>query len=298
MFGPHINRKYSSKKGATMTDQVRAAVGIATNEGFDVKAASVFVSNPRGWKMTMTNDEAAELKEYLEETKMCVIAHGSYLDVALFSKDKRVPAGRFIREEVKMCAAAGIRGLVVHLPNKGVDDVVASIPSVFTLDKTVLVYLETPAVSPSKSHYETPEKLATLFAAIRKKVDPKLMKIGLCIDTAHIWTCGVDISSYEKAEAWLDELRKYEDVIPPSHIMFHLNDSVYECGDGKDEHATLLRGKIWGAYEENPEESGLAAFLRYAMGNNTPCILERKPESEIPTDYRTILSMTTAPSSG
>ena len=60
-------------------------------------------------------------------------------------------------------------------------------------------------MKPERSHYETPQKLAAFFRKVRE-VDPELQEFGLCIDTAHLWSCGVDIASREDARAWLDEL--------------------------------------------------------------------------------------------
>src|SRR5216110_569583 len=60
----------------------------------------------------------------------------------------------------------------------------------------------------------SPRKLRDLFQSIRAKVDPQLLRTGLCIDTAHLWSCGVDLSSHEDAEKWLLDLEGYSDVIP------------------------------------------------------------------------------------
>jgi endonuclease IV len=139
----------------------------------------------------------------------------------------------------------------------------------------VRLYLEVPAVLPANSLYETPAKLAVLFRAIRREVDPFLLYFGLCIDTAHIWASGADIASFEAASAWLDELEKYHDVIPPHAIIFHLNDNCHNCGTGRDAHAPLFKGTIWGDYADRQEKSGLAAFLNYARTHHVPTILER-----------------------
>ena len=274
-----------------MAKQIAAADWEAEQEGFDMEAASVFVANPRALTMVFTDKEADELKQYLSESKIKVIAHSSYVAMPWGGNPH---AALFIRTELNMCRRAGISGLVVHLPNKSSEVVVKFLPMLFSHTQDVRIYLETPAVSPSKSFYETPEKLNGLFQAIRSKVDPNLSRTGLCVDTAHLWSCGVDISSRKAAEEWLHGLEKCADVIPPGAIMFHLNDSMYDRGDGRDEHATLLRGKIWEDYKDNPQDSGLAAFVEYAVANGTPAILERKPASALITDYRTLFSLSPA----
>jgi endonuclease IV len=274
-----------------MTAQIVAARNEADGEGFDMKAVALFVAGPRNRSMVLQDKEADQLAAYLKETGIKAIAHGTYQDVP-WSGDPNAAA--FVRKEVDMCHRAGISGLVVHLPNQPPEIVVKFLPRLYTTARDVRIYLETPAVSPSKSHYESPAKLQKLFQAIRTKVDPSLTRTGLCIDTAHLWSCGVDISSRENAEKWLQGLEKAADIIPPDRIMFHLNDSIYGCGAGRDEHATLLRGKMWGDYKESPEESGLAAFVDYAIKHSTPTILERKPASALLVDYRTLFTMSPA----
>ena len=126
--------------------------------------------------------------------------------------------------------------------------------------------------------------MAAFFRKVRE-VDPELSEFGLCVDTAHLWSCGVDIASREAAQTWLEELEAVSDVIPPGAVMFHLNDSLDDRGSGVDHHAPLLQGKIWGEYAEEPKESGLAAFVEYAVRHDTVAILERKPPSKLLDDY-------------
>jgi len=142
----------------------------------------------------------------------------------------------------------------------------------------VRMYLEVPHVLPAHSHYESPAKLIEFFRSVRARVDPDLAFFGLCIDTAHLWASGADISSYKKASAWLDQLEEGHSVIPPHAILLHLNDNKNGLGGGLDAHEVLLRGKIWGGYAHTPEQSGLAAFVDYAVRHGVPTILERKAD--------------------
>lgn len=291
LFGAHVSRVHAKGSRATIVDHIAVARKEAEGEGIAMNAVSMFIAGPRTRAMVLDDTEAAALAKYLQETKMCAIAHGTYPDVP-WNGDPN--AASFIRQEVDMCHAAGISGLVVHLPNKEPATVVKFMPRLFTATKDVRIYLETPAVSPAKSYYETPKKLGALFLMLREKVDRLLLRTGLCIDTAHLWSCGVDISSRELAEKWLEGLDAVSETVPASVIMFHLNDSVYACGTGKDEHSTLLRGKMWGEYKDAPAKSGLAAFVEYAIKHNIPTILERKPVSALLTDYRTLFTMAPA----
>jgi endonuclease IV len=97
--------------------------------------------------------------------------------------------------------------------------------------------------------------------------------VGLCVDTAHLYSCGFCLDSKQAAKQWLSGLPDIE--INP--IMFHLNDSASELGSGRDRHAGLCQGNIWGGYENNIVDSGLLEILTWCEDNNAPVILERDP---------------------
>ena len=64
--------------------------------------------------------------------------------------------------------------------------------------------------------------------------------------------------------------------------MLHLNDSLLPRGVGPDAHACLMRGRMWGSLAYR--ESGLKAFVEYAIQRNCPVILERSSLAELETD--------------
>lgn len=283
--GPHVNRIHAKGTRPVMSAHVAAARKDAENEGVDVRAVSFFVSNPRARKIVMQEKEAASMKKYLTETKVTAIVHASYSSVP-WKGDPN--AADFIRQELKMCDKAGAAGLVVHLPVAPPDGVLKYLPRLYTKEsKHVRLYLEPVASSPSKSHYITAENFSNLFKRI-SKIDPKLAFTGLCIDTAHLWSSGVDISSYEDADAWLLDLEAIAHVLPMDKIALHLNDSAYNLGDGRDHHASLMKGHIWEKFADTPNESGLKAFIDFAKKHDIPVILERHNEDELRSDYRVL----------
>jgi len=285
LVGGHINRYHAKGKRPNILAHIKVAQQEAEDEAkFPLGVVSIFVGGPKNREITLNEDERIELREFIEETGLQVIAHSSY---SANSWSKGDPdAAHFIREELEVCQEAGIRGLVVHLPKAPISQTMKYIARLFNPNAPdVRVYLETPAVNPKETYYETPAKLAALFTAIREQFDPDLEYFGLCVDSAHIWTCGVDVSDYASADAWLSELEKFADTIPHEVVMIHLNDSARALGVGPDTHAPLLRGKIWESYRDSPEKSGLAAFTDYAQRHDAPIILERKPKEMLTSDY-------------
>lgn len=285
ILGPHVNRYHALTSGRpSIVKHIEAAKREALNDaGFNIMAAAIFVGGPKNREITLHPNERVELREYIARTKMCIIAHSSY---SAYPWHGDPDAARYILEELKVCQESGITGLVIHLPKLPVSEVMKYIDRLFNHETPdVKIYFETPAVKPTESYYETPLKLATLFSAIRTKLDPNLDKFGLCIDSAHLWTCGIDLQSYDAAAAWLQDLESKSAIIPPKSIMFHLNDSLKLRGVGPDTHANLAVGKIWEKYSDNIEKSGLRAFTDYAQRHESIVILERKPKEALKKDY-------------
>jgi len=282
LVGPHVNRYHAPGARPALADHIEAARKEALAEaGVSIRAAAVFVGGPKNRTITLQPAERASLRDYAARTGIRLIAHSSYA-ASPWQGDK--DAARYICEELDVCHEAGISGLVVHLPKLPVASVMQHIGGIRG-PAGVRVYLETPAVRPKESYYETPEKLAALFAEVRRELDPGLDRFGLCVDTAHLWTCGVDLQAYEAADAWLHRLEAVADVIPPAAVMLHLNDSLRPVGVGPDTHAGLAAGKIWEGYRDSLGASGLAAFADYARRHDTPAILERKPKELLKNDY-------------
>jgi len=307
----------------SILEHILAAQKAAADEGgVDLRAAAIFVAGPRNREITLHEEEAAELQRHIKAHHLFVVAHNTYsaplwahsatpsehaMSGHSATPSEHAPSGHapsqkkdtsFICKQLEVCASAGIQGFVLHLPKAPPPVVLQGITALLAqaraMRATALaqalaprIYLETPAVRPTESYYETPKKLAALFTAIGTAdgPDPGLKHFGLCIDTAHLWTCGVDISSYAVTDQWFRALERYHDVIPPTSIMIHLNDSLRELGTGPDSHAGLTRGKIWEPYRKRIGESGLAAVVDYAKRHKIPMILERNHAEELKYDY-------------
>ena len=290
--GCHVNRCHADPH-ASITAHIRAARAEAEAEcGIHISAVQIFVSNPRQLSLSLEPGAAAELRDYIRESGVAVFAHSSYVAAPFAEPPAGDAAVAFIHRELAICADAGICGLVIHLPKLPLDEMLARITELtHPACAKVMIYLETPAVCPGNAHYETGPKLVQLYRGLRK-IDPDCSMFGICIDTAHLWTSGIDISSLEQAMEWLDGLdgiAEFNSDAP--RIMFHANDSLRKLGQGPDAHAGLTKGRIWSEYADTPSASGLAAFAAYATANNCPFILERKPKEALYSDYRLLLQL-------
>jgi deoxyribonuclease-4 len=89
-------------------------------------------------------------------------------------------------------------------------------------------------------------------------------RLGLCIDTQHLWASGIDYSSVSATEALVAEIDRR---IGLARLRcFHLNDSKTDLGANKDRHANIGEGTIGAA--------GLAPLLGHPRVRDLPLLLE------------------------
>ena len=89
-------------------------------------------------------------------------------------------------------------------------------------------------------------------------------RVGVCLDTCHLFAAGYDISTKESFDAVLKE---FDEIVGLDYLKaMHLNDSKGELGSHKDRHENIGKGKI-----------GMDAF-QFIMNdprfNDIPMILE------------------------
>lgn len=276
--GPHVGRQW--RPGASLEKQIAEVRRMATADyDLDLKGCQVFLAGPYNRKLLLGAEQERSLRDYIQREGLTVVAHGTYMD-APWSGNAH--AAHFIKEELRSCFRAGISGLVIHLGVPNEDVVARVLPALKQeyLDVSDVgsvrsaaprLYLENPHVKPANSNYHTPEQLNSLFRRVGGDGD-----VGICIDTAHLWSCGVDLREYGQAKEWLSRLE-----IPRVALMFHLNDSNKERGSGVDNHAPLMKGNMWGAYMHTPKLSGMWAFVEYAIEYDILTILERTSKADV-----------------
>ena len=188
-------------------------------------------------------------------------AHNSYFGSPWSGSDSSIA---YVKAQLKVCKATGIKGFVIHLPKNTLEVVIDVLPRI--VHSSVEILLEIPSVKPDpKKSWETPERINALCKAIRKN---KIKNTFICLDTSHIFACGRDVSTVKQAKEWLGSL-KYPDMIH----MIHLNDSAVPLGANKDVHAQIGTGHMWKG--KKPKKSGMAPFIEFAKEYEIPLILER-----------------------
>lgn len=116
----------------------------------------------------------------------------------------------------------------------GIDYISEMLNEILTKEQTTTVLLETMAGKGSEVGKNFEE-----IKAIIDKVDLK-EKIGVCLDTCHIWDAGYDIVT--DFDSVLDE---FDNVIGLEKLKaIHLNDSKNDKASHKDRHEKIGEGKI------------------------------------------------------
>ena len=94
---------------------------------------------------------------------------------------------------------------------------------------------------------------------------PKYRKrIGLCIDSCHIFAAGYDLRTSKKVIKFFSYLSKLINL--DKILLFHLNDSKKELGSKKDRHEKLGKGYIG--------LEGITQIIKICYKLNIPIILE------------------------
>ena len=277
MLGFHVNKTISKggrKKTRDMATAMKTDIGVVRNWGFAKPAAQIFVTGPRDFHKSITPEDATAIRRIVEDEAVVVI-HGAYVDNPWSLSPGAV---HNIKQEMIIAHEIGATGVIVHLAAgaSSYDSLgqvlhdIATLPDAVKASATLWLEIHTAKSSPAT--YETVEKITRLFERIGV-LGLNGLRVGLCIDTAHLFACGMALDTYDKAKNWIAGL-------PRVPIMMHLNDSESSLGSGIDKHERLCCGYLWGEY--HPDDgilpfatSGLAYLLEWAESNNIVTILER-----------------------
>lgn len=139
----------------------------------------------------------------------------------------------------------------------------------YVLDRSMIdIYLETPAHT-KNTVFSTIDEMADLY----HQIPPKYKKrIGICIDTCHIFVAGYDISTRKGALAYF---QLFDKKIGLAHCkLIHLNDSLGELNSHLNRHAPLGKGYIF-----QKRKGGLKVIIETSNKYGIPLILETNKET-------------------
>lgn len=218
------------------------AVEAAVERGCE--ALQVFVSNPRGW--APPNHPSAALREFADRRTEAglhpALAHASYL-VNIASPDDgfRKRSVDLARREAVAALAMGADGIVVHAGAGGpgerevaLERAAASALAIATEGAPVLLELTAGGAGTVAS---TIPQAAELLDACGR--DPRL---GLVLDTCHLFAAGAQLDRPEGVRVCLADLRRYR--LTRRLAAVHANDAKDPRGSRRDRHEHIGHGHI------------------------------------------------------
>jgi len=203
-----------------------------------------FTRNPRGGKAKDIDEkDICEFLKYAEENGIKVILAHSPYTLNACSADERIRefAKNIMKDDIKRLEYTPGNYYNFHPGSHvgqgveiGIDFIAQMLNEILTKEQTTTVLLETMAGKGSE--------IGRNFDELKSIIDKVALKdkIGVCLDTCHIWDGGYDISSnFDKV---LDE---FDSIIGLDKLKaIHLNDSLNELAAHKDRHAKIGEGKI------------------------------------------------------
>ena len=222
-------------------------------------ALQIFSDNPTAWRRRPEPPaRAPAFVAYLAAHDIAPVAiHASYLINLAGSAEPFAAQSRAgLLYEMQRAPAFGARYVNTHIGSHrgggheaGIRRIVDNVNAVLAESPPGVVLVLENSSGGGDNLGSRIEELAEILDA----VEPSLRaQLAFCLDTAHLWGAGHDISSAAGATAQLD---RFQELIGLDRLaLVHLNDSRSELGSRNDRHEHVGAGRI------GPE--GLAAFLR------------------------------------
>ena len=248
------------------------------------KALQIFSKNQRQWKARPLEENTIKIfkKKWREWGSYEIAIHTSYL-INLAAKNKEILKKSIygIIDELNRASQLGIKYLIVHPGSHGGDGtdpglkrVVNSIESAIEErdPDNVLILLETTS-GQGNSLGSRFEELAYIIEKCKYSD-----RLGVCIDTAHIFQAGYDIRdeiSYKSTIELIDKIIGLDKI-----RFFHLNDSKTELGSKVDRHEHIGQGKIG--------LSGFRCLLNDPLFKNHSMVLETPKGKDLKEDKRNL----------
>jgi deoxyribonuclease-4 len=258
----------------------------ASNIG--AKAFAMFTKNQRQWtapKLTTTSIDAFH-KNCTEGgfKPEYILPHDSYLiNLGSPDPDKLQKAREAFIDEMKRVETLGLLLLNFHPGShlNGINEeqclqlIAESINMALNATTKVTAVIENTAGQGTNLGYRF-EQLASLVDHVEDK-----RRVGVCLDTCHLFASGYDLQTTEAIECTFKE---FDRIIGLSFLRgMHLNDALRPLGSRLDRHASIGKGTI-----------GMEAFsyiMTHPACEEIPLILETPDSNQWSSEIRLLYSL-------
>lgn len=251
--------------GAHCAGGIKKSVDKAEEMGADV--VQLFVQSPRTWRFP--NHDPADIERFRERRAEVglggVLVHALYLvnlatpDRAMYKKSVDT-----MRSTVEAACAIEADGVVFHVGShlgsgfaKAKKRVVRALERVLERCSDTTWLLMENAAGTGGTIGRSLEELGVLYDALGGHE-----RLGVCLDSCHLYASGVDVGDRTALDAALDEL---DERIGLDRLRaLHANDSKEPLGSNRDRHDNIGEGLIGdklGVFLAHPRLQGLPAVL-------------------------------------
>ena len=246
------------------------AVGRGVERG--AQAIQIFNQSPRMWRPTAYGEEDfAAFREALQRSPIkAVLIHAVYLlNCASEDREIRQKSLRSLIQSLRVGAAIGAAGVVLHPGSAKKGEVPKAVKRAGKVIREALaesegceLHLEDTAGAGGTLGRSFEELEALLDAAGGDG------RLGMCLDSCHLFASGYDISTAQGLRETLDECDR---VVGLKRLRsLHVNDSMTPFGSNRDRHALLGQGQLG--------ERGCGVFLSEPRFERLACVLETGAE--------------------
>ena len=237
-------------------------------EAIGADSIQVFTQSPRMWRPT--NHDPATFDRFRERRTEAgidgALCHALYL-CNLAAPDDEIHAKSItaMRNTMEVACAIGADAVVFHVGSHlgagldaGLERVLPAMEQVLELTNDTTWLLMENSAGAGGTIGRSLDELATLFERLDRH--PRL---GVCLDSCHLYVSGVDVTDRAALDACLDEL---DSSIGLDRLRaLHINDSAAPLGSNRDRHANMLEGLLG---------EGLGVFLGHPRLQGLPAVLE------------------------
>jgi deoxyribonuclease IV len=273
-IGPHV-----SISGGVWNAPERARELGATGFG-------MFTKNQRQWKAKDLSDEdIARFARALSDrgyTADMILPHDSYLiNLGHPDPEKREKSRDAFLDEVRRVELLGLKYLNFHPgshlkamePEACLDRIAESLNLTIARTESAVMVIENTAGQGSNLGNRF-EEIARIIDGVKEK-----SRVGVCLDTCHLFAAGYDLRTEESMEAaW----KEFDRIIGFEFLKgMHLNDAKSEYASRVDRHQSLGLGNM-----------GIKVFDRIAADSRfdgIPLVLETIDESLWPEEIKGLL---------
>jgi deoxyribonuclease-4 len=212
-------------------------------------AFALFTKNQRRWEAKpLTSKSIEQFKRrcqvhgFLPEQ---ILPHDSYLINLGHPEAEPLEKSRMaFLDEMQRCEELGLCYLNFHPgshlkkidPSECLDRIAESINWALDQTQSVIAVIEMTAGQGSNLGFSF-EQIRQIIAGVNDKT-----RVGVCIDTCHIFAAGYDLRTFESSKAVFEE---FDRIIGFEYLKgMHLNDSKGALGSRLDRHHSLGQGEI------------------------------------------------------